>query len=348
MNNFLFLLLFKIGNDIIAKENKGLFQREKEDREMIHLGMFLPPEPDRRWHLAAQAGVENAVCKFDRKYSVCDLDSFAEAQKSFRAAGFELKALEGDQFDMSRIKLGLPGRDEDLEKYRVMLRNMGKLGIRILCYNFMAGVGWFRSKSDIPYRGGALTSHWSRNDVPEEPLKFSHEKLWENYAYFLKAVLPAAEEAGVIMCLHPDDPPVPELMGYPRIFTNADSYRRMLALADSPSAGITFCAATFRAMGEDDLSLLREWQEKIPFVHMRDNRADADGFTETFHDCGPTDLVERFRILSTFKHDVLVRPDHAPTMYGEDNSEPGYAAFGRIMAIEYFKGILDTLEVEYK
>ena len=315
---------------------------------MIRIGMFLPPEPDRRWHLAAQAGVTNAICRIDRKYRVDDLDSFAEAQKSFAEAGFELTALEGDQFDMSRIKLGLPGRDEDLEKYRTMLRNMGKLGIRTLCYNFMAGVGWFRSKNDVPYRGGALTSHWSRNDVPEESLKFSHEKLWENYTYFLKAVMPAAEEAGVIMCLHPDDPPVPELKGYPRIINNADSYRRMLALANSPSAGITFCAATFRAMGEDDMALIREWKDKIHFVHMRDNLPIPGGFMETFHDNGPTDFAARFELLNALDMDVLVRPDHAPTMFGENNDEPGYAALGRIFAIGYFKGILDTLKAEYK
>ena len=311
---------------------------------MIRLGMFLPPEPDRRWHLAAQAGVTHAVCKFDRKYHVEDLDSFMAARKSFADAGFELTALEGDQFDMSKVKLGLPGRDEVLEKYRKMLSNMGKLGIRILCYNFMAGVGWFRSKNDVPYRGSSLTSRWSGNDVPEEPLKFSHEKLWENYVYFLKAVLPAAEEAGVVMCLHPDDPPVPELKGYPRIFTSAEAYRRMLALADSPSAGITFCAATFRAMGEDDMALIREWKDKIHFVHMRDNQPIPGGFMETFHDNGPTDLAARFALLEELGMDVLVRPDHAPTMFGESNDEPGYAALGRIFAVGYFKGILKMIE----
>lgn len=315
---------------------------------MIRIGMFLPPEPDRRWNLAAQAGVTYANCKFDRKCRADDLDSLAAGKKSFAEAGFELAAMEGDQFDMSRIKLGLPGRDDDLEKYCRMLENMGKLEIPVLCYNFMAGVGWYRSKNDVPCRGGALTSRWSRSEVPEEPLKFSHEKLWENYTYFLNAVMPTAKRAGVQLCLHPDDPPVPELKGYPRIITNAEAYRKMLKLTENGNSGITFCAATFRAMGEDDLSLLREWQEKIPFVHMRDNRPDADGFTETFHDCGPTNLVERFRVLSEFKHDVLVRPDHAPTMDGEDNSEPGYAAFGRIMAIEYFKGILDALDIEYR
>lgn len=311
---------------------------------MIKLGMFLPPLPDRRWQLAAQAGVRYAVCRVNPAFDPFSLDSMAEAQKGFRDAGFEIAALEGDQFDMSRIKLGLPGRDEDLEHYRKMLSNMGKLGIRILCYNFMAGVGWFRSRTDIPYRGGALTSRWTRDDVPEEPLKFSHEKLWENYTYFLKAVLPAAEEAGVTMCLHPDDPPVPELKGYPRIFTSASAYRKMLDLAASENAGITFCAATFRAMGEDDMALIREWKNKIRFVHMRDNQPIPNGFMETFHDNGPTDLAERFELLDELDMDVLIRPDHAPTMFGENNDEPGYAALGRIFAIGYFKGILEMIE----
>ena len=311
---------------------------------MIKLGMFLPPKPDRRWHLAAQAGVTHAVCRVNPVFDPFQLDSMAEAQKGFRDAGFEIAALEGDQFDMSRIKLGLPGRDEDIEHYQTMLRNMGKLGIKILCYNFMAGVGWFRSRNDVPYRGGALTSHWTRDDVPEEPLKFSHEKLWENYTYFLKAVMPVAEEAGVTMCLHPDDPPVSELKGYPRIFTCAEAFRKMLALADSPNAGITFCAATFRAMGEDDLALIREWKDKIHFVHMRDNQPIKNGFMETFHDNGPTDLAARFELLEELKMNVLLRPDHAPTMYGENNDEPGYAALGRIFAIGYFKGVLDMIK----
>lgn len=311
---------------------------------MIRLGMFLPPTPDHRWKLAAQAGVSCAVCRVNPVFNPFELESMAAAQQGFRDAGFEINALEGDQFDMSRIKLGLDGRDEDIENYRKMLRNMGHLGIRILCYNFMAGVGWFRSKTDIPYRGGALTSRWSRDDVPEEPLKFSHEKLWENYAYFLKAVIPVAEEAGVTMCLHPDDPPVSELKGFPRIFNSADAFRRMLKLADSPNAGITFCAANFRAMGEDDMALIREWKDKIRFVHLRDNQPIPNGFMETFHDNGPTDMVARLELLSDLKMDVLLRPDHAPTMYGEENNEPGYAALGRIFAIGFFKGILKTIE----
>ena len=316
---------------------------------MIHLGMFLPAAPDRRWRLAAQAGVRHAISRLRGTYEAWDESSLAAAQASFRAAGFELAALEGDQFDMSRIKQGLPGREEDFERYRAMLAAMGRLGIRTLCYNFMAGIGWFRSRHGVPARGGALTSSFHPGDVPAEPPHLTHEQLWENYRRFLAEVLPAAEKAGVTMALHPDDPPVPWLAGWPRILTRADGYRRAMALAQgSPAFGITFCAATFRAMGEDDLALFEEWHDRIVFVHMRDNRPLPDGgFEETFHDDGPTDLAQRFRRLHELGMDVLLRPDHAPTMEGEDNSDPGYAAFGRVFALGYFKGILDALGIPH-
>ena len=92
------------------------------------------------------------------------------------------------------------------------------------------------------------------------------------------------------------------------------------------------------------MALIREWKDKIHFVHMRDNQRIPNGFMETFHDNGPTDLAERFELLDELDMDVLIRPDHAPTMFGENNDEPGYAALGRIFAIGYFKGILEMIE----
>ena len=92
------------------------------------------------------------------------------------------------------------------------------------------------------------------------------------------------------------------------------------------------------------MALIREWKDKIRFVHLRDNQPIPNGFMETFHDNGPTDMVARLELLSDLKMDVLLRPDHAPTMYGEENNEPGYAALGRIFAIGFFKGILKTIE----
>ena len=222
----------------------------------MKLGLMLPCRRNIQWTLAAQLGVEAVVTKAAPELSglsdPSDYESLKFIRDQFQDAGLNLYALEGDEFDMSRIKLGLPGRDEDIEKYCKMLTNMGRLGLKLLCYNFMAGVGWFRSRNDLRERGGALTSGFDISEIDNNvPLKFSEEQLWDNYAYFLRAVMPAAEAAGVKMGLHPDDPPLSPFFGYPRILTSADAYRRAMSLSDSPSHGITFCQATFRAMGED-------------------------------------------------------------------------------------------------
>ena len=315
----------------------------------MKLGMMLPVKPDLQWQLAAQLGVKYAVTKAAPELSglrdPSDFDALKVVRDRFAAAGFELYALEGDEFDMSRIKLGLPGRDEDLEKYRQMLRNMGKLGLKLLCYNFMAGVGWFRSRADLPERGGALTSGFDLAELDNSvPLKITEEQLWENYAYFLRNVLPAAEESGVKMGLHPDDPPVSPLFGYSRILTSAAAYRRAMALSSSPSHGITFCQASFRAMGENVFELIPEFGERIFFLHFRDITGTRTKFRETFHDNGPTDMAELLKAAGKYAPDCLIRPDHTPRMAGETGGSTGYTILGNLFATGYIRGIMDALK----
>ena len=314
----------------------------------MKLGLMLPARQNIQWTLAAQLGVEAVVTKAAPELTglpdPSDYQALKTIRDNFNAAGLELYALEGDEFDMSRIKLGLPGRDEDIEKYCKMLTNMGRLGLKLLCYNFMAGVGWFRSRNDLKERGGALTSGFDIAEIDNNvPLKLSEEQLWDNYAYFIRAVMPAAEAAGVKMGLHPDDPPLSPLFGYSRILTSADAYRRAMALSDSPSHGITFCQATFRTMGEDVFKLIPEFGKRIFFLHFRDVTGSKTCFRETFHDNGPTDMVELLR--TTLKHapDCLIRPDHTPTMAGESNENFGYTMQGNLFATGYIKGILDAL-----
>lgn len=315
----------------------------------MKLGLMLPVKPNLQWKLASQLGVKYAITKAAPELSGLNDPSDYQALKTvrdrFQEAGFELYALEGDEFDMSRIKLGLPGRDEDIEKYRRMLANMGKLGLKLLCYNFMAGVGWFRSKNDLLERGGALTSGFDIREIDNDvPLKISEEQVWSNYEYFIKAVIPAAEEAGVKLGLHPDDPPRSPLLGYSRVLTSAAAYRRAMSIVDSPCHGITFCQATFRAMGEDVFSLIEEFGPKIFFLHFRDIDGTRDCFRETFHDNGPTDMVKLLKWGEKYAPDCLLRPDHTPTMAGESNENVGYTMQGNIFAVGYINGILETLD----
>jgi len=319
----------------------------------VKLALFLPAIADRKWKLARQIGINYAVTKAAPELTGAappyDLDSLAAIQARFAEAGLTLHALEGDEFDMGRIKLGLPGRDEDIERYRQMLRNMGRLGIPVLCLNFMAQIGWFRTSTTAPGRGGALTSAFDYDALKDAPLTpagvVPEVRVWENFAYFIRAVAPAAQEAGVRMALHPDDPPISPLRGISRILTSAAAYERALGLADSPAVGIAFCQANFRAMGEDVPALVRRWAKRIFFVHFRDIRGDARRFEETFHDEGPTDMPAMLKLYHEVGFAGLIRPDHAPTMEGEENLTPGYEIMGRMFAIGYMKGIMHTLKI---
>lgn len=317
---------------------------------------FLPFQPDLRWRLAQQMGIEHAIVKLHPDLTgrnpPSDIEVLREAQARFADHGFRLYALEGDPMNMERIKQGLPGRDEDIEAYRKMLRNMGELGVPLICYNFMAQIGWHRTRTDIQERGGALVSGFELDDPRNLDItdagEISEDAMWSHYKYFLKAVIPVAEEAGVRMGLHPDDPPVSPLRGIGRILTSADSMRRAQALSTSPSHGVTFCQGCFTTMGTDVPALAQEFaqQGRLFFVHFRDVTGTPDSFRETFHDNGPTDMPSMIRLYHKLGFKGPVRVDHVPTMAGESNNDPGYGAQGRLFAVGYLKGILDTIRSE--
>lgn len=317
---------------------------------------FLPAKKNSMWNLALQMGVRHAIVKAAPELTGLkppwDRDALATVQRNFDEAGITVAGLEGDEFDMSRIKLGLPGRDEDLEKYCRMLVNMGELGIPLICYNFMATIGWCRTSVAVPTRGGALTNRFRRSEldaalVPDDE-QISEEALWENYRYFLSSVLPTAEKAGVKLGLHPDDPPISPLRGVGRIFTSASAFEEAMALSESPSHGITFCQANFVAMGEDLDRAVARFAPRIHFVHFRDVRGTADDFEETFHDDGPTDMAAALLRYHQAGLDVPIRVDHVPSMDGEEDAPHGYGALGRLFAIGYMKGIMDAHKISYR
>lgn len=325
----------------------------------MKLSLLLPPKYDeRKWTLARQIGVNYVITKampeLSGRMAPYDFESLKAIQTDFREAGFELYGLEGDQFNMSAVKLGLPGRDALIEKYCHMIRNMGQLGIHLLCYNFMAVTGWYRSRVDLQERGGALTSEFNINEmennlVPEE-LRISEEKLWSNLFYFLDAVLPVAEASGVKMALHPDDPPISPFRGAGRIITSPASYEKILERYSSPSNGIAFCQATFKTMNVDLKAVSAKWIKagKIFFIHLRDIAGDVNSFHETFIDNGPTPMAEMIRHYHDCGFDGILRSDHAPSMYGETSQSfnggisAGYDMMGHILAVGYIRGICEA------
>ena len=324
----------------------------------IQLAELFNPGEDYKLKVACQIGIQHAIAGVLPELSRVPRERYVETleriQAGFQAKGLTIAGVESHPVPAEKIKLGLPGRDEEIENYVAAIKALSEVGIPMVCYNFMAGLGWYRTKVDVPERGGALVSEFNNQDANTQGLtewrEVSEDQIWSNIEYFLKAVIPVAEKAKVQMALHPDDPPISPLRGIGRILTSAKNYRRVLGIVPSPVNGITFCQANFKLMGEDIAALAREWcsQKKIFFVHFRDVEGTREHFRETFHDNGPTDMARMLQVYKECGFQGPMRPDHAPTLEGESNDRPGYAMAGKILAIGYMKGAMDSLHIPYE
>lgn len=318
--------------------------------------LFALDEPH-KVRLASQVGINHAIIGVSGALSRVNPSQYAETLRKIKAdfgeAGLQFSGVESHPVPAEKIKLGLAGRDEEIENYIAAIRALAQVGVPMVCYNWMAGISWYRTKVDVPERGGALVSEFNKEDAQKQGLtpwgEVGEEKIWSNLEYFLKAVIPVAEQVGMKMALHPDDPPLSPLRGIGRILTSAANYRRVLNITPSPIHGITFCQANFKLMGEDIAALAKEWcaQKKIFFVHFRDVEGTREHFRETFHDNGPTNLAKMLRVYHEASFEGPMRPDHAPTLEGESNDRPGYAMGGKVFAIGYMKGAMDALDIPY-
>ena len=314
---------------------------------------FVPPKPHPLWKLCLQMGITDVIVKVNPSLTGLPdpwrFETLAQIVGGLKEAGLRVVGLEGDPFDMTPIKnFGADGvtektRAETLAHYRELLESMGRLGIRLLCYNFMVGTGWART-GVREGRGGAKATYFSLAETPSVPLKLAAEQVWENYESFITRVMPVAERAGVRMGLHPDDPCLPELGGYARIFGSVEAYDRAYALYPSPSNAVTFCQANFKLMGADLEATARHFGKRIAFIHVRDVDGTKEDFTELFHDQGTTDQFALMRVYRALGLDVPVRGDHVPEMEGDrrltEDCIPGYFTLGRLFANGYLKALL--------
>jgi mannonate dehydratase len=283
------------------------------------------------------------------------VETLQKVKQQFADIGMQIAGVEGHPVPFEKIKLGLDGRDEEIENTKWAIEALSKVGINMICYNFMAGLGWTRTKQDLPERGGALTSEFDAEAAKAQGLtrngEVSEEKIWQNAEYFIKAVMPVADQFKVKMALHPDDPPLSPLRGIGRVLTSRQAYQRVMDMAPSPMNGVTFCQANFKLMGEDIYALAKDWcgKRKIFFVHFRDVDGTPVKFHETFHDNGPTDMVRMLEVYSKAGFVGPIRPDHAPALAGEaqNGRATGYTMGGKVFAFGYMKGIMDSLGLKY-
>ncbi len=246
------------------------------------------------------------------------------------------------------IKVGDCYRDESIEKVLKMFPIMQELGLETICFNWMAHIGWFRTHKFIKERGDALVTGFQlQNFTPQAGMAITEKKLWENYEYFLKAVIPTAEKYGIKLALHPDDPPLNRLGDVSRIMVSAENIRKAIYdIYPSENLGVTMCQACYYIMGEDVEKIIREFADKIFFVHFRNVTGVKQCFHETFHDNGDLDMAKLLRLYIDLGIDVPIRIDHVPTLKGEDTEVAGYAPQGRLFAIGYLKGLLEMAQKE--
>ena len=307
--------------------------------------------------LAKQVGVNYVIAGggLGRVRKEQYVDFIRQRKEAFAAAGMQIAGVEGHPVPFEKIKLGLDGRDEEIENTKWAIEALAKNGINLICYNFMAGLGWTRTSQAVQERGGALTSEFDLEAANSRGLttygQVSEEKMWQNCEYFIKAVMPVADKFKVKMALHPDDPPLSPLRGIARIITSRKAYERVMEMVPSPYNGITFCQANFVLMKEDIFALAKQWcsRNKIFFVHYRDVAGDKTHFRETFHDNGPTDMVRILEVYSKAGFNGPIRPDHAPALAGEaqNGRASGYTMGGKLLAFGYMKGIMDSLGLKY-
>lgn len=282
-------------------------------------------------------------------------EGFLQIKKRYADAGITVWNIgNSDVHNMPEVTLNLPGRDAKIEEYKQYLRNLGKAGIHYTTYAHMGNGIW--SSGHVPIRGADAREFdlaspdkkgtWG-GKTWQEPLshgrEYSKEEIWENYTYFIKRVAPVAEEAGVRIGIHPDDPPVPVLAGVPRcIFSSFDGYRRALEIADSPNVGICLCCGTWleggrQLTGKDPEEMIRHFgAARIWKIHFRNVTAPLPHFVETFMDNGYYDMSRIMKALVDVGFEGIVILDHSPRMAGGNFAQTAYG-------FAYMKGLLNGI-----
>ncbi len=336
---------------------------------------FGPADPVPLAHIRQIPGVKGVVSAL---YDVPVGDAWPRARlerlgADIDAAGLTLAVVESIPVHED-IKLGRPGRDRLIANYCDSVRAMGALGIPVLCYNFMPVFDWMRTDLAMSLPDGSTALAYDdralarvdlargTGDLPGWAAAYGAgelrallaayrdvdaERLWDHLAYFLERVVPVAEESGVRMAIHPDDPPWP-IFGLPRIICRGRDLERLVGLVDRPANGVTFCTGSLGALPENDLpDMARQLgaRGRIHFAHCRNVRVTGERqFHETPHPSayGSVDLGEVLRALRDTGFTGPMRPDHGRMIWGE-RGRPGYGLYDRALGATYLQGLWEGM-----
>jgi len=328
-------------------------------------------------------GVEGVVWSLHDEAAGAEwpMDKILAVKKAADEYGLHLDVVESVNVHED-IKLGLPSRDMYIENYIRTLEKLEKVGVKVVCYNFMPVFDWTRTDLFHPMPDGSTALYYERAKVESiapqeflddivrqdkagltmpgwEPERLAHirelfdaykdvteEMLWQNLQYFLERVIPAAEKYGIKMAIHPDDPAWP-IFGLPRLIINKANTERFLKLVDRPANGLTLCTGSLGTSPANDIpDIIRTFGDRIHFTHIRNLKHFENGdFTESSHKTsdGSIDIAEVIRAYHEIGYTGYARPDHGRHIWGEV-CRPGYGLYDRALGIMYLWGLWDAFE----
>lgn len=317
----------------------------------MRVAIGLPSDAtDEHLVFAKQLGCESVVLATparlpgERHWEYEDLVRLREWVESY---GLRIEAIQNMPHAFwNKVRLGLPGRDEELENVLTTIRNLGRAGIPVLAYNFRPDPLYRTGRK--PGRGGAMVTTFDVELAQDRPLTFGRvytaDEMWANYEYFIKAAIPVAEEAGVRLALHPDDPPGFDIGGVARIFSSLEAFERASHIVESPSWGLLFCVGCWSEMGGHDYVLrgIRHFgpRGQIVYVHFRDVQGTNGHFAECFVGEGNVRVTDVMRALKEVGFSGCLIDDHVPHMVGDT----GWAPRGRAYSTGYLMGLLRAIE----
>ncbi len=308
---------------------------------------------------------------------VWDMKSILDLKKMINDAGLEMEVIESVPVH-EEIKLGSDKRDQLIDNYIQTVRNLGKAGVKVICYNFMPVFDWVRSELKYVTEDGSNCLAYDQRTIDAlDPKKqtlslpgwdesytkaeldallkryedVNEDKLFDNMVYFLKKLIPVCEECDVRMAVHPDDPPW-SLFGLPRIITSEAQIDKLFAAVDSKYNGITLCTGSLGASRANDLVKMAgkyAAMGRVHFLHARNIKftEQEDGrlfFNESPHptECGSLDIYGILKALNDNGFEGYTRPDHGRNIWGEDG-KPGYGLYDRALGATYLFGLWEAI-----
>ena len=328
---------------------------------VVHLTDYARDADNGSWLGGGEVGPVNGACTDAPLWSY---EHMADLVAMLGRYGLKIAAMENISPNFwSDILLDGPDKRAQMEGLKRLVRDAGRAGIPVLGYYFsLAGVwGWQRKRLA---RGGAMTAMFALDEIDAEspipdgmvfnmryrpgrpgaaPATVDEDELWGRLEWFLEELVPVAEEAGVRLAAHPDDPPVERLRGTARLVNSHDKYDRLLAIAPSPANALEFCVGTLAEMrdGADIYRTTRRFarQGAIAYVHLRNVRGRVPRYVEAFVDDGDVDMAEIVRVLHEEGFDGVLIPDHVPEL---DCPAPWHA--GHAYTVGYIKALVASVQ----